>query len=95
MPTSENGIAAITISGVRKERNQPTIRMKISTRHGGESRAEVTEHFNSDMPFAVPFDGGLVVGERLGGVVDLERRAGAAESLVSSARSALFIFRMA
>ena len=27
MPTSENGIAAITTSGVRNERNQPTIRM--------------------------------------------------------------------
>ena len=27
MPTSENGIAAITTSGVRNERNQPTISM--------------------------------------------------------------------
>ncbi len=26
MPTSENGMAAITTSGVRNERNQPTIR---------------------------------------------------------------------
>ena len=31
IPTSEKGIAAMTTSGVRKERNQPTMRMKIST----------------------------------------------------------------
>ena len=31
MPTSEKGMAAMTTSGVRNERNQPTMRMKIST----------------------------------------------------------------
>ena len=60
--------------------------------HGGKGRAEVAEDFDGDVPFAVPLDGRLIVGERLGGVVDLEGRAAAAELPGVERCRALFIF---
>ena len=61
MPTSEKGIAAMTISGVRNERNQPTIRMKIRTSTAAKACAQIAEHFDGDVPFAIPFQGRSIV----------------------------------
>ena len=95
MPTSENGIAAMTMSGVRKERNQPTIRDVDQHQHRRERRAEIAKDFDGDMPFAVPFHRRCRSVNGWVSVVDFERRAVPPNSRVSSARSALFIFRIA
>ena len=34
--------------------------------------AEIAEYFDGNVPFPIPLDGGSVVGERLGGVVDMD-----------------------
>ena len=50
----------MTTSGVRNERNQPTIRMKISTSTAANASAEIAEDLDGDVPFAVPFHRRLI-----------------------------------
>ena len=64
----------------REERPEPADHQDVNQhQHRGEGHAEVAEDLNRDVPFAVPFDGRLVVGERHVVVVDFQRRAVAAE----------------
>ena len=79
MPTSENGIAAMTTSGVRNERNQPTIRMKISTSTAAKAvpRSRKTSMVMCHSPSH--FMEGLSSVKGWTGVVDFERGAGPAK----------------
>ena len=58
----------------REERAKPTDHQdEDQHQHRGKGGAEIAEHFDGDVPFAIPFHRRLVIGEGLGGIVDLER----------------------
>ena len=64
----------------REEGAEPADHQHVNQhKHGGESGAEITKDFDRDLPFAIPFQRRFRFGERLDGIVDLHRRAVAAE----------------
>jgi hypothetical protein len=55
----------------REERAEPADHQHVDQdQHRGEGQAEIAEDLDGDVPFAIPFHRGLLVGERLAGVED-------------------------
>ena len=64
----------------REERPEPADHQNVNQhQHGGERQAEVAEHFDRDVPFAVPFHRGCWSVNGRMAVVNFQRRAVAAE----------------
>jgi hypothetical protein len=72
MPTSENGMTVITMSGVDVVLEPADHEHVDQDTHGAEGEAEVAEDLEGDLPLAVPLDGGFAVVGGHGEVVELD-----------------------